>query len=272
MKTYFVHDEQSEAGPLSLEELKSRQLTKHTPVWFEGLPAWTTVEHVPELASLIAQPQKLNAADPYATQREYHFYQKAEKRKSIFINPNFLGIALLTIALIGWLLYNNNIQAAETEYIQQVQKQVQKTVQKIEKDQQAQVAMREKINEEISKKNKNYRNNWFNYIEVGTNSYQFSNLGGIYGLKINVINNTDYMLDEVITTVTYFKANGDVWKSIEVPISNIPAHAYKSEPVADVERGISVQVSTAGIISKKMHFCYVPGNWANNIEDPYFCK
>jgi len=133
-------------------------------------------------------------------------------------------------------------------------------------------AERKRINEQITKKNKNYRNNWYKYIDVGPNSYRSNSLGGIYGLEINVVNNTEYMLDEVIATITYVKANGDAWKTVEVPIYNVPANSYKTQPVPDVERGISVEVVTTAVISKKMHFCYIPGNWANNSDDPYFCK
>ena len=272
MRTYFIHDEQSEIGPLTFEELKSRKISRHTQVWFEGLSAWTTAENIPELTSLFTLPPKFNSSSSYNTQPEYTYPQEVETKKSIFTKPYFIGAAVLTIALIGWLVYNNNSQAAELEHIQQVQKQVETSVLKIEEEKQLQEAERKRINEQITKKNKNYRNNWYKYIDVGPNSYRSNSLGGIYGLEINVVNNTEYMLDEVIATITYVKANGDAWKTVEVPIYNVPANSYKTQPVPDVERGISVEVVTTAVISKKMHFCYIPGNWANNSDDPYFCK
>ncbi|MEO6611246.1 MAG: DUF4339 domain-containing protein [Chitinophagaceae bacterium] len=52
MKKYFLNDGTSQQGPFDLEELKTKNLTASTPVWYEGLPEWTTAGKVEELKVL----------------------------------------------------------------------------------------------------------------------------------------------------------------------------------------------------------------------------
>jgi hypothetical protein len=48
MKKYYLHDELGQQGPLDIEELKIKNITKETPIWYEGLADWTTAESVSE--------------------------------------------------------------------------------------------------------------------------------------------------------------------------------------------------------------------------------
>ena len=52
MTHYFLKDGKTEIGPLTIEQLKTRSVSKSTPVWFAGLEEWTTVEQVYELKEL----------------------------------------------------------------------------------------------------------------------------------------------------------------------------------------------------------------------------
>ncbi len=52
MTHYFLKDGKTEIGPLTIEQLKNRPVSKNTPVWFAGLEEWTTVEQVYELKEL----------------------------------------------------------------------------------------------------------------------------------------------------------------------------------------------------------------------------
>ena len=271
MRTYYIHDGRSEKGPYTFHELQNLELRKWTPIWFKGLPAWTTAENVPELACLLSAPLEFNAPRTHARQTGYT-YHREEAHKSFFTKTSFLSITGLSVALIGWLIYNNHTQAAEMEFIQQIQMQVASSSIKIEEDKKAREAEQNRINELLTQEKKNYRNNWHKYIQVGTKRFKHSSLGGMDSLEISVVNNTEYMLDEVIARVTYIKANGKARKTFEIPIYNVAANSYKTLPVAEVERGLMVDVLTTGVVSKKMHFCYVRGSWAENKEDPYFCN
>ena len=57
-RVYYVALEGKQAGPFSETEvarlIADKKVTKETQVWHPGLPAWKTVEQVPEVLRLVA--------------------------------------------------------------------------------------------------------------------------------------------------------------------------------------------------------------------------
>lgn len=51
---YYLHDGDEQRGPFSLDDLKTKFITKETPVWREGLNDWTKAGMLDELSSLFA--------------------------------------------------------------------------------------------------------------------------------------------------------------------------------------------------------------------------
>ena len=132
---------------------------------------------------------------------------------------------------------------------------------------------RNRINEELTIKNRNYRNNIEQYVGANTNRYSYNELGGISNLDIIITNNTEYLLDEVNVNVDYIKDNGGIYKSEIVTIYNIPAKQDKSVSAPESDRGTSVEAKIQTISSKKLHMCY-DNTFAPKAGeiDPYFCK
>lgn len=54
MKKYFLHDGIESSGPFDLNELKSKNITKRTPVWYEGMENWKFAGDIEELKNLFA--------------------------------------------------------------------------------------------------------------------------------------------------------------------------------------------------------------------------
>jgi hypothetical protein len=54
MKKYYLHDAGNQIGPFDVEELRVRNVTRTTPVWYEGLTDWKHAEEIQELAVLFA--------------------------------------------------------------------------------------------------------------------------------------------------------------------------------------------------------------------------
>lgn len=54
MSKYFLHDGQNQLGPFDKSELKEKNVTVDTPVWYEGLSDWTTAGEIPDLKDLFA--------------------------------------------------------------------------------------------------------------------------------------------------------------------------------------------------------------------------
>ena len=52
MKKYFYSNEQGELGPVTLEELKQKDITLKTLIWHEGLDDWKEAESIDELKEI----------------------------------------------------------------------------------------------------------------------------------------------------------------------------------------------------------------------------
>jgi hypothetical protein len=264
MTKYYVHNGTRQLGPFNLIELKGQNLSKLTPIWFEGQGDWRPLEQIPELLEVITTPPAFIKNTPPAFGKveddNAPFFNKAPNNKLKF---PLIVASFITIVLIGWLVYANTSNAAIIDEVQQEQQTQDRLKAQQEDD-------RRKLNAELTQKNMNYRNNWAKFIEVDHGGYRSNSLGGIYNLEVVVTNHTDYILDEVEAHVTYIKSNGSTWKTITVPVTNVLAHTKKSVPVEDVERCTSVEVSVNTVLSKKMHFFYSEGYSSGNRYDPYF--
>ena len=267
MTKYYVHDGTKQLGPFNLIELKDQDLSKLTPIWFEGLSDWKPLEQIPELVEVTKTPPSFNknTPPPFFKIEEDNVPASKKAGQNNRLRVPLIAGCFVTVILIGWLVYANTSTAAIVDEVQQEQQTQDRLKAQQEDDQR-------RINEESTKRNMNYRNNWKQFIKVDNGSYRSNSLGGIYDLEVVVTNNTDYILDEVETHVTYIKSNGDTWKTIMVPVTNVLAHSKKSVPVEDVERGTSVEVSTSTILSKKMHFFYSDIYSSGDQYDPYFFK
>jgi|GEM_PF-6714153 len=51
---YYLHDGDEQCGPFSLDDLKTKSITKETPVWRKGLNDWAKAGTLDELSSLFA--------------------------------------------------------------------------------------------------------------------------------------------------------------------------------------------------------------------------
>jgi chemotaxis protein histidine kinase CheA len=54
MKKYYFNDGTAQQGPFTLEELQAKNINTETPVWYDGLPDWTTAGQVEELKDILA--------------------------------------------------------------------------------------------------------------------------------------------------------------------------------------------------------------------------
>ena len=53
MKKYYIHINDRQEGPFSLEQLRSKHLTGDSPIWHDGLTEWAIVKNLPEVNELI---------------------------------------------------------------------------------------------------------------------------------------------------------------------------------------------------------------------------
>ncbi len=53
MKKYFYSNGKEKHGPLGLDELKQKDISKETLIWFEGLDDWTPAGELDEIKPVL---------------------------------------------------------------------------------------------------------------------------------------------------------------------------------------------------------------------------
>lgn len=219
MKKFYFHDGSTQQGPFDIEDLKTKKLTKNTPVWYEGLKEWTIAGEVDELKGILIvtpppitknsmQFQPVSNSNP----QNYPSIQNPEPDNSLKGNLFLIG-GIILFGLLGFWIFNliNN---------QQTQNEIERI-----------------------------RNNITFYVTSENSDYRYSDLGGIYDLSISVNNNSDYLIDEVKVQVIYIKANGDVWDTRIVDFNFLNPHTKNTIKVPDTERGTSIKHEIVSIKS-----------------------
>ena len=107
MKKYYLHNGTESSGPFDIEELKAKNITKASPVWFEGMLHWKTAGEIPELHQLFTvnpPPFPLFETPKPAPKVE----TKKEARKILGMSKNvfFIGCAAVVL-LIGISVLKN---------------------------------------------------------------------------------------------------------------------------------------------------------------------
>lgn len=59
MEYYYSTNENKKIGPLSIDDLKQKNITSKTLIWYEGLEDWKTAEQLPELKSLFEKKESV---------------------------------------------------------------------------------------------------------------------------------------------------------------------------------------------------------------------
>jgi len=65
MKKFYLHNGTEQLGPFDVDDLKTKGINKDTPIWYEGLPDWTTADKIDELKELL----KTATPPPFGTKQ-----------------------------------------------------------------------------------------------------------------------------------------------------------------------------------------------------------
>ncbi len=142
MKKYYYNDGTAQQGPFTLEELQAKNITAQTPVWYDGLPDWTTAGQVEELKDIFvhtpppfhAPASPVEEIKPVGTATSATAVSSAATFTSSATTPSakpakkstaWLSyvLALLVLGGVGYLVYqdmeknkeNNNSTTTTTE-------------------------------------------------------------------------------------------------------------------------------------------------------------
>lgn len=123
MNTYYIHSGNESIGPFGLDELRSKKITKTTPVWCQGMEDWKHAGEVAELKSILfVAPPPLKSIIT-ASQVSVEIEDNIENNRGKIIegdvekeqpNPKILGIkrdiffpaAIALVLIIGTVSFN----------------------------------------------------------------------------------------------------------------------------------------------------------------------
>ncbi|KAA2240643.1 hypothetical protein F0L74_31330 [Chitinophaga agrisoli] len=117
-----------------------------------------------------------------------------------------------------------------------------------------------------------YRRNWQQFISVSTSDYRTGLLGGIKNLQVIVRNQTEYPIDNVVVTVQYLRSKGDVFKSEQYTVNDVPGKGTRSIEASGSRKGMKVELKLVSITSQAMNFCWsADKRVAQGDPDPFLC-
>lgn len=115
MKKYYYSDGTKKYGPLSIDELKQKVISKETLIWFEGLEDWTLAGKLHEMQSILElQPPPILSEDNSESsesqeERALEKIKDVERKltkKGMFTNPfSFNGRIRRTEYGISLIIY-----------------------------------------------------------------------------------------------------------------------------------------------------------------------
>lgn len=78
---YYLHNGSEQTGPFSVEELKEKNITAKTHVWYEGIKEWVKAESVPELKEILSM-NGANTPPPFAPETPPPMAAPKEEKQS----------------------------------------------------------------------------------------------------------------------------------------------------------------------------------------------
>lgn len=103
MNIYYTHNGNESSGPFGLDELKSKKITKTTPVWCQGMEDWKYAGEITELKSLLMvtpPPLKSMITTAQAPKEIENDLEKEMDPKILGLNKNVFFPTIIVLVLI----------------------------------------------------------------------------------------------------------------------------------------------------------------------------
>lgn len=279
MKKYYLHDSQNQLGPFDIDELKIRNIKADTPVWFDSLPNWTPAGNIEELKFLfISVPPPFKTATPppipQTTTEEKNLLKNRSKSIRYKIYLFFIGGVLIFV--LAFFYYKSKSSLQQNHELSSQLSIVQQQLQDKADEQNKQEQEKQQRLAAATARNMEYRNNWYNYISVDISSFKALTFGGFDDIIIKAKNDSEFPIDIIVAEVTYFKENGDIYKTEEVSITDIAAKDFLFLNAPGSSRGTRLAIDIVKITARKFNFCYdrnlMLGKYDDrNPKDPWKC-
>lgn len=100
MKKYYYSDGIEKFGPVSFDELKQKNITKDTLIWFQGMDKWTPAKNLEEMRPLLdlaPPPITILEKESEPLEKDSNSIQPTPKKKKNYILP--IGIVLILLVV-----------------------------------------------------------------------------------------------------------------------------------------------------------------------------
>lgn len=142
MKQYYIFIKNEQLGPFFIEELKTKNISRDTKVWFEGLDDWKNASELDELTTILFSiPPTMNSFSSKPPTPRFESNQKVEietelekETPKIFgLKQNLFYLLIASFTIIIGLFYLNNVKESRRNEIEKQNQQTENNNQQLEK-------------------------------------------------------------------------------------------------------------------------------------------
>lgn len=91
---------------------------------------------------------------------------------------------------------------------------------------------------------------------IGTNKFNYYEIGGIENLQISFVNESDYLVNNVYVDVCYVIDDGSCYKTERLLSKNVQPHTIVTQNTPNSSRGKNITLEFSQIYSDKLNFLY----------------
>jgi len=111
MKKYYIHNGTEQEGPFELDELKTKNITKSTSIWYDGLSDWTSAEKIAEIKVLFnttaPPPFSSKLTVPPPIQKKAIAQQQTKKKRKVGLTIFLIVVGLIALIICGLFVAKN---------------------------------------------------------------------------------------------------------------------------------------------------------------------
>ena len=100
MSNFYIHKDDQQQGPFTIDELKDLKITRETMVWFEGADDWKKAEEIEELKEIIK-----SIPPPIVDIKPKDEIQPASEVNSPYKNKGVILVIFAVLLISGFWYY-----------------------------------------------------------------------------------------------------------------------------------------------------------------------
>jgi len=110
---YYIHENDKQSGPFSIEQLKSKNITQHTHIWRNDLPDWLEAKDIKELQTLINSESNIIKPPPFLKNKSSAKHLSIRRILSSLLD--FGALLIILVMFSSFELYDVIINKKELE-------------------------------------------------------------------------------------------------------------------------------------------------------------